>query len=57
MEQIIEGLWKLPRDIVSDGWDAALEALAKQVPMTVHEYPTGSKCWTWTVSEKCTHTR
>ena len=54
MEERIEALWKLPRDIVSDGYDAALEALVKQVPMTVHEYPTGTECWTWIIPEKWT---
>jgi aminopeptidase-like protein/aminoglycoside N3'-acetyltransferase len=54
MEEMIEALWRLPRDIVSDGYDAALEALAKQVPMTVHQYPTGKECWTWIIPEKWT---
>jgi len=52
MEQIVKALWWLPRDIISDGYDAALEALAKQVPMTIREYPTGTPCWTWIVPEK-----
>ena len=25
-----------------------------QVPMTIHEYPTGTACWTWVVPEKWT---
>jgi aminopeptidase-like protein/aminoglycoside N3'-acetyltransferase len=54
MEELISGLWKLPRDIVSDGYDTALSALATQVPMAVHEYPTGTECWTWLVPEKWT---
>src|SRR4029077_19678229 len=54
MRELIEALWHLPRDIVSDGYDAALEALASQVPMTVHEFPTGLECWTWLVPEKWT---
>lgn len=53
-EQLIDALWKLPRDIISDGYDIALRALATQVPMTVHEYPTGTECWTWLVPEKWT---
>jgi aminopeptidase-like protein/aminoglycoside N3'-acetyltransferase len=52
MEELISALWKLPRDIVSDGYDAALYALSTQVPMTIHGYPTGSECWTWIVPEK-----
>ncbi len=54
MEQIIDGLWRLPRDIVSNGFDAAMSALAGQVPMTMHEYPTGMPAWTWIVPEKWT---
>jgi aminopeptidase-like protein/aminoglycoside N3'-acetyltransferase len=54
MRQIIDGLWAMPRDILSDGYDAALNALARQVPMTIHEYPTGTECWTWIVPEKWT---
>jgi aminopeptidase-like protein/aminoglycoside N3'-acetyltransferase len=54
MEELISALWRLPRDIVSDGYDAALRALSAQVPMAVHEYPTGTECWTWLVPEKWT---
>ncbi|HVF08353.1 MAG TPA: DUF4910 domain-containing protein, partial [Actinomycetota bacterium] len=54
MREMIDALWRLPRDIVSDGYDRALAALAGQVPMTVHEYPTGTECWSWIVPEKWT---
>ncbi|MGC1421011.1 MAG: DUF4910 domain-containing protein [Terracidiphilus sp.] len=54
MGEMISALWRLPRDIVSDGYDAALQALATQVPMDVHEYPTGTECLTWLVPEKWT---
>lgn len=54
MEEMIDGLWRLPRDIVSDGYDAALFALSGQVPMKIHEYPTGAECFTWIVPEKWT---
>lgn len=54
MEEMLQTLWPLPRDLVSDGYDAALDALARQVPMTVHEYPTGTSCWDWLVPEKWT---
>lgn len=52
MQEIVEALWRLPRDIVSDGYNAALDALACQVPMQVHAYPTGTHAWTWLVPEK-----
>jgi aminopeptidase-like protein/aminoglycoside N3'-acetyltransferase len=54
MFEMIEAVWALPRDLVSDGYDAALRALATQVPMTIHEYPTGTHSWTWVVPEKWT---
>jgi len=54
MAEMIDALWHLPRDIVSSGYDAALQALATQVPMTIHEYPTGTECWSWIVPEKWT---
>ncbi len=52
MKQMMDGLWRVRRDVVSEGYDAALRALAEQLPMTIHEYPTGSHCWTWIVPEK-----
>ncbi|MGA2730221.1 MAG: DUF4910 domain-containing protein [Terracidiphilus sp.] len=54
MSETISALWRLPRDIVSDGYDAALQALATQVPMVIHEYPTGTECLTWLIPEKWT---
>ena len=43
MTDMIEAVWRLPRNVVSPGYDAALTALARQVPMTIHRYPTGSE--------------
>ncbi|MCS6906964.1 MAG: DUF4910 domain-containing protein [Anaerolineales bacterium] len=54
MIDLIHELWFLRRDIVSDGFDQALYRLAQEVPMTVHEYPTGEPCWTWRIPEKWT---
>jgi len=51
---LINELWFLPRDIVSDGYDRALMRLAQEAPMTIHEYPSGEPCWTWRVPEKWT---
>lgn len=52
MRQTIDALWTLPRDIVSDGYDAALHALAGQLPMRLHEFPTGTECFSWIVPER-----
>src|SRR6201986_2084977 len=54
MTELISALWRLPRDIVSDGYDVALEALSTQAPMTIHESPSGTECWPWLVPEKWT---
>ncbi len=54
MNSIITDLWQLRRDIVSDGYDRALAYLAERLPMTIHEYPTGTPVWTWRVPEKWT---
>lgn len=51
---MVRALWQTRRDIVSDGYDTALAALAGQLPMTIHTYPTGTECWTWIVPEKWT---
>lgn len=52
MMRIINDLWSLRRDIVSDGYDRALEYINGILPLKVHEFKTGTKCWTWTVPEK-----
>ncbi len=52
MIDLINELWFLPRNLVSDGFDQALYRLAAEVPMTVHEYPSGETCWTWKIPEK-----
>lgn len=56
MMEIVEKITPLPRDIVSSGFDSALEALGKLIPMKIHEYPTGTRCFTWIVPEKWTCT-
>jgi aminopeptidase-like protein len=52
MVELINELWFLKRDIISDDFDRALQRLAEEVPMTIHEYPSGEPCWTWRVPEK-----
>jgi aminopeptidase-like protein/aminoglycoside N3'-acetyltransferase len=51
-KDIIESVWNLPRDIVSDGYDAALQALAAAQPMKIHEYSTGEPAYTWIIPER-----
>lgn len=52
MQDLLNELWFLPRELVSDGYDAALARLAEVVPLTVHEVPSGTPAWTWAVPEK-----
>jgi len=52
MTEMIDAVWDLPRDIVSEGYDRALLALGGVLDMKVHEYPTGTECWTWLIPEK-----
>jgi aminopeptidase-like protein len=54
MDEVIKALWFLPRDLVSAGIDASIQALVSQVPMTIHEFPTGIECGTQVIPEKWT---
>jgi len=54
MKAIIDGVWFLERDLVSDGFDKALERLAGELPLTIHSYPTGTEAWTWIIPDKWT---
>jgi len=54
LNKLIEDLWSKPRHLVSDGYDEALEYISKIIPLQIHEIPTGTKCWTWTIPEKWT---
>jgi aminopeptidase-like protein len=54
MLELINELWYLKRDLVSEGYDTALNRLAQEVPMRIHEYPSGQSCWTWRIPEKWT---
>ncbi len=55
MLELINELWFLKRDLVSDGYDRALYRLAQEIPqMQIHSYASGEKCWTWRVPEKWT---
>jgi aminopeptidase-like protein len=49
MLELIEELWFLERDLVSPGFDRALARIGEEIPMTIHEVPSGTKVWTWTV--------
>lgn len=52
MMQLLQDLWFKRRDIISDGFDESLEYISKIIPLQIHEIPSGTKCWTWTVPDK-----
>lgn len=51
---MIDKLTNLRRDIVSDGYDEALKIIAEEIPLTIHEYPTGSRVWDWEIPKNWT---
>jgi aminopeptidase-like protein len=51
MLELITELYPLKRDIVSPGYDAAMQMLAERFPLKVHEYASGSPAWTWTIPQ------
>lgn len=54
MKSLMDELWFLERDLVSDGFDQALERLGIELPLQIHSYPSGMEVWTWIVPEKWT---
>lgn len=52
MLKLIKAIWFKRRDIVSDGYDGALNYISKIIPLKIHKIPSGTKCWTWKVPEK-----
>lgn len=52
MMQIIKALEKLPRDIVSGGYQTALESLTHIVNMQISSFPTGWECWGLIIPEE-----
>lgn len=52
MLQIIDDLWYKARHIVSAEYDEALYRLGDYLDLTIHEVPSGTRCWTWTVPNR-----
>lgn len=52
LREMAQKIAPLTRNLISDGYDVALEALASQVPMHIHEYPAGTEAFTWIVPER-----
>lgn len=54
IESYIDRIWKLKRDLVSDGFDMALDILSEWLPLKINRYKTGSECFTWVIPPKWT---
>jgi aminopeptidase-like protein len=52
MHSLVERLYPLCRSITGDGVRATLDVLAKFIPLTVHEVPTGTHVLDWTVPKE-----
>lgn len=46
---LTERLFPLPRSLTGGGNRSTLAVVGETVPLTVHEVPTGTKVWSWTV--------
>src|SRR5262245_12631151 len=49
MHQLIARLYPICRSITGDGVRATLRILQEQVPVTIHEVPSGTPVFDWTV--------
>ena len=54
MKQLIEDLYLLNRSLICDDFDEALAYIDDLVGLDIHEYPSGTECWTWVVPQKWT---
>jgi aminopeptidase-like protein len=52
LKDIFGNLLDLNRNLVSDDFEKSLDYLKKYVPLNVHQYRTGTKCWTWDIPPK-----
>ena len=49
MHDLIAELYPIPRSITGDGVRATLDVLRRHVPLAIHEVPTGTRVFDWTV--------
>ncbi len=54
MKQIIDDLYLLNRSLISDDYDRAIAYIDDLLGMKIHEYASGTKCWTWEIPQKWT---
>ena len=49
MWDLVERLWPILRSLTGEGNRASLGVIGETVPLTLHEVPSGTKVWSWTV--------
>lgn len=47
--ELIRLIHPLRRDLVSPGFDQAMDMLAVRFPLKIHRFASGTRCWTWVV--------
>ena len=52
MYRLISGLYPICRSITGNGLRATLGLLKEQIPLTIHEVPTGTEVFDWTVPKE-----
>src|SRR5262249_53481225 len=52
MYAMVEELYPICRSITGDGVRRTLEIISRQVPLTIHEVPTGTQVLDWTVPKE-----
>jgi aminopeptidase-like protein len=52
MKELLQELYPLRRDLVSNGFDKALNILSDQLPLEIVEVPSGTQCFDWIIPRK-----
>ena len=50
--ELIERLYPINRSITGDGFRETMRLIKKNIPLTIHEVPTGTKVYDWTIPKE-----
>ena len=50
--QLLNKLYKLKRTLISDDNKVALNIIGDFIPLKVHRFKSGTKCYDWTIPKK-----